>query len=158
MTYEKHHCLEQNASQILDWLKTRGGLALWKSVDLSDPAKHWTTPLNDASGKPATKPTWQAANEPYRVITDPSEVLVDTPVEITRFRIHTRMGAQGLRVKLTDHSSAKLRAALERAGTGSWYEFDYETQEAVIYKADKAISLTEWELQHVTNAQAQETK
>lgn len=141
---EKLTVSPENAPKFLEWLKTRGGLAIWRSIDLSDPGASCTTPVNGPDGKPATKPHWKYAEKPERIITDAAEVEVVTAKEVKRFHVAVRRGAQGFKLKLTDASSEKLRAACKRAGPESWYEFDYGAQEAVIFVPDKKIPLSEW--------------
>jgi hypothetical protein len=138
--------LPEHAAKILEWIKTRGGLALWGSVNLSNLGASWTAPVNDEDGHPNGRPHWSAANEPYRVITDAAEVEVTVPLEVKRFRVATRMGAQGYMVKLTDASTRRLRKAVDQAAERTadkqaWYQFDYETQEAVIYVNAKVVPL-----------------
>lgn len=134
---DKHEVRPENAAQIWSWLQTRGGIAVWKSINLSNPAGGWTTPAD------ASKPTWQCANEP-RIITDPAEVVVLKGKEVKRFRIALRMGSQGLNLKLTDGSTNKVHKACEKAGDDSWYEFDYSSQEAVIFVPDTVQPITDW--------------
>lgn len=144
---EIHKIKPEHAARMWDWLQSRGGIAIWRSINLSNPGASWSSPaLTD--GKPTPKPTWQCANEPERIITDPAEVHVTVPREVKRFRIALRVGSQGLMVKLTDGSSNRVREAVARAEekykTEAWYEFDYEMQEAVIYVEANSIPLAEW--------------
>ena len=143
-TIEKHRVIEPNAPRFVDWMRNRGGIAVWGCLDLSDPSKTWSTPANQIDGKPTTKPHWSATNNPIRIITDWDEIVVDTPKEVKRFHVAIRRGSQGLSFKLTDGSSAKLRNACEKAGDGSWYEFDYQSQEAVILVPGASMTLKEW--------------
>jgi hypothetical protein len=144
----RHECMPWNAAKFLDWIKSRGGIAIWKSIDLSDPGKSWSTPALSEDGAPTTKPTWQAESTPSRIITSADDVDVLVPSEVKRFRVALRMGAQGLKVKCTDASSAQIRSAVEKAGKGAWYEFDYERQEAVIFVAEKTVPLRQWAIEH----------
>ena len=144
----KHQIAPENAQTIHDWLATRGGIAIWSSANPADPSGSWTTPVNHADGSRRTeKPHWSALAI-SRVITDPAEIEVVVPKEIRRFHIAVRMGTNGLILKLTDASSRRVRQAVQKAsqqhGTEAWYAFDYSTQEAVIYVADKKVSLPEW--------------
>lgn len=141
---EPHRVDAENAEKFWDWIKTRGGLAIWRSVDLSDPGASCTCPLNDKEGHRNMKPHWKYDDHPERIITDPSEVLVETYKEVRRFRIAVRPGSQGMSLKLTDHSSEKVREACRKAGKDSTYVFDYGSQEAVILVPDKAMTLVEW--------------
>ncbi len=103
------------------WLVGRGGIAVWKSIWLSDPGLLVLTPaLTD--GKPTPKPSWQLGDE-AEVITDGSGVGVVIPKEVRRFRIHVRMGSNGLLIKLTDHSSELVRKMLAKYGEDAWHEF-----------------------------------
>ena len=78
---------------------------------------------------------------------DESKIVVVTEREVRRFQVAVRRGAQGLQYKLTDASSKRLRKAMEKAGDGARYVFDYETQEAVILISDKTVPLSEWKEQ-----------
>ena len=144
---EKHVCNPQSAKQMLEWIKTRGGLALWRSINLSNPGETWTTPLNKADGTPMPKQSWEMANEPYRVITDPAEVEVHIPKEVKRFHVGVRMGSQGLSWKVTDGGSRRIEREVAKANEkygDAWYEFDYSTQDAVILVPDARIPLEEF--------------
>jgi len=55
-------------------------------------------------------------------------------VEVKRFRVGVRMDSQGLCLKVTDGGSRRILRELLKVGDGSFYEFDYFTQEAVIYR------------------------
>lgn len=129
---EKHVVTAQNAEAIWRWLNTRGGLALWKSINLSNPGASWTGPLNAEDGTPKTKPTWQAEDTPSRIITDPDEVVVSEDAEVKRFHVGVRMGGQGFMLKVTDGGSRRIRREVSKAGENAYYVFDYDTQEAVI--------------------------
>ncbi len=145
---DKHIVVEENAQKFWEWLKTRGGLAIWESINLSNPGKSWTTPFANEKGEPYRKPTWEAENTPSRIITDPSDVVVSLPREWKRFHISIRRGDQGFIMKVTDASTRRIRTAVEKAyeitKKTSWYQFDYETQEAVIMIDDKLIPLPEY--------------
>lgn len=146
---ELFRIVEGNAPQIADWFRTRGGICIWRSINLSNIGASWTTPLVGPDGQQPGRPNWQAEPAPSLIITDPAEVVVDTPLEVKRFHVAVRPGAQGLMLKLTDASSARLRREVEKAGEGAWHEFDYMTQEAVIFQpAGKSVPLTEWMVTH----------
>jgi len=138
-----------NAQQVWSWLTTRGGIGIWGCLDLAQAGKTWTCPINDAEGNPTRKQHWSMTNEPIRVITDPADVVVDVPLEVRRFHVAIRRGSQGFSYKLTDASSRRLeqavaKAAENRADHESWYEFDYSTQEAVIYVAGKTMPIADY--------------
>jgi hypothetical protein len=148
-------CAPENAPRFWNWIHKRGGLAKWKSVDLSDLDKSWTTPALDKEGNPYSKPHWKVGNTPPDTCTNPDEVMVVTSKEVKRFRVFLRSGRQGLSVKVTDAGSRRIRATLDKlnedrpvwAGVAS-YHFDYETQEAVFTVPDKLITLSEWAKQY----------
>src|SRR5262245_8279659 len=129
---KKHIVTPEHATKMLDWLQTRGGIAIWPSVNLSNPGASWSTPALKEDGSPMTKPTWQAANEPERIITSIDDVMVSIDKEVKRFRVGVRMGRQGFSLKVTDGGTRRIRAAVAKAGEGAYHSFDYETQEAVI--------------------------
>lgn len=135
---------ETNAAKMAEWLRTRGGLAIWPSVNLSNPSASWTTPANGPDGTPTPKPTWEATDKPERIITDPNDVLVSRDIEVKRFRIGVRVGSQGMSLKVTDGGTRRIRRAVMNAGQGAWYRFDYSTQEAVILKPQSQVPLPEF--------------
>jgi hypothetical protein len=150
---EKHHCNVENAPRFLDWIRNRGGVAIWRSVNLSNPGASWSSPATirkgDCEGQtgdeviPYPKPNWQCESQPTRVITSTDDVLVYTDKEVKRFRVALRC-VSAFQIKCSDASSKKIRKAVEAAGKGAHYVFDYETQEAVILAPTSVVSLTEW--------------
>ena len=133
-------CVPQNAERFAMWIRERGGICLWKSLNLSNPGASWCTPFRFEDGSEATKPTWQADNTPAVVVTSMDEVGVEIPVETTRIRIS--LIQRGLKVVLTDGSTRKVQAALEKAGEGAFYTF--EDKEAVIWQIRGTVALDEW--------------
>lgn len=143
----KHKIKACNAATVRQWFDQRGGILVWGCVDLADPTRQWTTPRLDASGNPVGKPHWAATGEPILTISDPSEVNVIVPREVKRFRVSIRPCRGGMAFKCTDASSDRIRRTIGRIvaeaekRTGSspevWHEFDYDTQEAVIFVADR---------------------
>lgn len=153
-----HRIKAEHAAKIAEWFATRDGIAIWRSCNLANPGKTWTTPVLQADGSPMTKPSWESASEPYEIITSASEVLVDVPKEVKRFHIAIRLGRQGLSYKLTDASSAKVRREVDKAGPEAWFEFDYSEQAAVIYAPEKSVPLPEYMAQmEESNAQNAQT-
>jgi hypothetical protein len=144
MSQVKHTCVRENAPKMAEWIRSRGGVAVWQSVNLSNPGASWSTPALTPEGTPYPKPTWEAESSPSRVITDASEIEVAIAIEVKRFHVAIRRGSEGLSFKLTDGSSRKLKAAVAKAGDGAWYEFDYSTQEAVIYTPGETVTLDKW--------------
>ena len=147
---KKYETCPEEAARMLDWIRNRGGLAIWDSCNLSDPGKTWTTPATTQEGKPASvagKPHWSCGSV-IATITDIADVSVVTPKEVKRFHIAVRMGSQGFTVKLTDGSTRRVRAAREKAardtGKDAWYEFDYSSQEAVIFVPGDTVPLKDW--------------
>lgn len=150
---ERHTCHPENAAKFLDWFANRGGILIWPSVDFGSLGTSWTTPYRNADGTPVTKPTWKAANEPERHITDPAEVDVLTRREVKRFHVGVRMGSQGMSLKVTDAGSARIRKEMEKAtekyGKPAWYAFDYgDEKNAVIYVEGDRQPLPEWLAAH----------
>lgn len=133
----KHIVTAENAPRILEWMKTRGGIKVWKSLDLSDPGASWTTPADRDD-----KPSWKA--EADRVITDPTEVIVVEYEVVKRFHVAVEPG-DFLKINVTAGGSRRIRRELTLAGEGSTYSFDYDAWEnAVISKPVREITLAEW--------------
>jgi hypothetical protein len=136
-------CYPDEVATMREWLTKRGGLAIWECLDLSDAGKTWTTPALSKDGKPTEKPHW-AAGKVIETITDIDKVIVTVPKEVKRFHVAVRLGAQGFKVKLTDASGRKVRAAEEKAGPEAWHEFDYENQDAIILVPGEKVPLKDW--------------
>lgn len=137
-------CKVAQAHQFNTWLTKRGGIAVWPSVNLSNPDSVWYTPALKEDTTPYHSPTWQAAIEPSTVVTDPSLVGVAVYEEFRRFHVGLRRSSNGLSLKLTDGANRRLDAALMKAGPNATYYFDYETQEAVVLKATVVVPLPVW--------------
>ncbi len=142
----------ENAEKMAEWIRSRGGVAVWRSVNFANLDASWSTPALTVEGAQMTKPTWEADSKPVRVITDPAEIDVVTRREVKRIKVSVRRG-RGLLVDLTDASAKRLRKAVHDAtfslqkgtgliGPGASYHFDYETREAVITVRGEVVSLT----------------
>lgn len=138
----KHRCSPEHAAKFRNWLATRGGLLIWKSVNLSNPGASWTTPALTDDGKPYAKPTWQAESTASRHITSDADVEVIVPREVKRFHVAVRAGNNRMSLKVTDGGSRKIRAAVDAAGEGAYYQFD--GQDVVILAPDKVVPLPQW--------------
>jgi hypothetical protein len=134
-------CTIENAPLFWEWVRNRGGVAVWPSLDLSNPAGFSTPAMTD--GKLTCKPHWRVADEPT-VFTDPTKITVIGQKEVKRFRVGVRRGSQGFSLKITDGGTRRINRALAKAGEGATYRFDYDTQEAVIYGETETMSLQEW--------------
>jgi hypothetical protein len=131
----------ENAERIADWLRNRGGIVLWQSIDFNRAGQTLTTPATTADGEPHPKPAYWVASAPIRAIVDPADVFISHDVEVKRFRVGLRTGSNGMQIKCTDGATRRIRAAIEKAGGGAYHEFDYMTQEAVIYKPESQVPL-----------------
>lgn len=123
----------RDATKVVGWMYEGRGLAQWNSVNMSNMGASWLTPANDEEGQPMPPPSWESARTPSKVTFSPAEVVVLTYEEVARFYVETRVSGSGLYTKLTYESTKDLDAALKTAGDGAVYEFDYETQEAVVF-------------------------
>ena len=145
-----HDISAENAAKVLEWFQTCGGIAIWSTEDASE---SWTSPLNAAKGKYKGKQAIRTRRDsrihPDRIITSADEVLVHTDREVARFHVAVCMGSQGLKVKLTDATPAKVKKALEKAGPHAYHAFDYERQDALIMAPDgQTVTLTQWAKEH----------
>lgn len=128
-----HRITSDIADSIRTWILERGGAQVWDSADLSNPGQEWMTPVRSADGATNTaKPHWSAGRV-VRVLTQLDEVEVVGKRLVKRFHVGVRMGSQGLKVKVTAGGTRRIRAAVAKAGAGAWHEFDYATQDALIF-------------------------
>ena len=145
----KHQCTPENVGRFLDWLKNRGGIAVWNSLDLCNPAATWSAPVNDENGNPKEKPS-HYAGKVIRIVTDINDIYVAVPKEWKRFHVATRMGGNGMRMKVTAGGSRRINSAKAKAAEecgDAWHEFDFEDyKNAVIFVPDTVTPLSEWEV------------
>lgn len=146
---ERYACDPENAAKIAEWFSNRGGILIWKSINLSNPDASWTSPALGSDGNPFQKPNWQAGNQPDQHITDPAEVDVIVSKEVKRFHVAVRMGRQGLSLKVTDGGTRRIKQAVAKAtekyGKPAWYGFDYgDYNNAVIYVEGERQPLPEY--------------
>ncbi len=134
------------AAKVARWLQHCGGIAVWGSLDLSDPGREWFTPARLTDGTLPSPPHWSAPNKPKRIVTDIEQVFVVTHREAARVRIAIRRGSYGLRWKLTDASSARLRKALAKAGSTAVHVF--EGDHAVVHVETSRTPLADWLREH----------
>jgi hypothetical protein len=137
-----HEVAPENAAKMLDWIENRGGVAVWKSINLSNPGASWSTPALAPDCSPYQKPSWESASDPHKVITNPAEIAVVTRKEVKRFRVAVRVSAMSM--KLTDASSRRVTREVGRAGEDASYYFDYGTQEAVITVPSETVPLLQF--------------
>ncbi len=141
---DKHECAPESAGRMREWIKTRGGVAIWQSANLSNPGASWSTPALTTDGQPMSKPTWQAEDKPARIVTDAGDIEVITRREVARFRVDVRGGGRGLQLKLTDAATRRVHDAVDKAGDGAAYHFDYAEQQAVITVPAERVTLDRW--------------
>ena len=82
----RHEVVVESAAKFVNWIRERGGVAVWKSINLSNLGVGWGTPAQDKDGKPTKKPNWQADSVPSRIVTKLEEVEVLVPKEVQRFQ------------------------------------------------------------------------
>lgn len=121
---------DSNAIRLSEWfLGVPPGIRVWHSINLSQPEQQWITSIETTD-----KPHWGACSlAEAEIIRDPSDVAVVVLEEVDRFTVYLRESGNGLSVKLTDESNNDLNEAIAARGLYATYEFDYETQQAVIF-------------------------
>jgi hypothetical protein len=140
----KHTCTEGNAARFKEWILHRGGVAVWSSHSMSDPGKSYSTPAEDLEGGPISRPRWDVGDKPDFVVTDAKDIGVITEREVKRFHVAVRRGSNNpFLFKCTDASSRRIKKELKKVD-GSYYTFDYETQECVILAPAAVVPLSEW--------------
>lgn len=138
--------MQANAPQVAQWLATRGGTCVWNCVDPSEPTKRWLAPRLGEDGQPKGKPHRDAGTV-IRTMTRPEEFVVVEAKEYRRFHVDLRPAAQDGKIKLTDTSGAHLLEEMEAAtelDDRAYYDFDHETQEAVIYVPATSVPMADW--------------
>lgn len=143
-------CTPEDAPKLREWLANRGGIAVWKSINLSNPGGEWLTPSLDEHGKRTPKPTWQAGNEPSQIVVMADRVGVYTEALFKAFTVSVRMSGNGLSLKLTDASQRRLDRAMEacNAKHGSAHfrrgVLDSDRPSMGVYYVTGEVPLSEW--------------
>lgn len=146
-TQFKHECTVDNAPKFLDWIRNRGGVAVWKSINLSNPGASWSSPANNKDGTPMEKPSWQSTNTPV-IFTNPDEIGVATDALFEAFPVALKQN--GMFLHLTDGSQRRVDKALaeceEKHGDAFFRRgvLDIDRPSMGIYYTTEIISLTEW--------------
>lgn len=135
----------ENESKAIAWLQSRGGIAVWRNVNMSSQSlgsESYTPALTD--GQPTGKPSWQFAFD--RIIIDPAEVLIEGKREVARVRV--MRGKYGPPADPIARGRQGLDKAMSAAGPDAWWEFDYSNPDlngvwchAVIYVPDNPRAL-----------------
>lgn len=132
---------KEQASKAVEWLSNRGGIAVWTNCNMSSQSlgTESYTPALTADGKPMGSPGWQYGQTPSRIVTDPAEVCIVEYAEHARVR--TIPGKYGPPCDPIKRGRDKVDAALQTAGDGSYWQFDWNTRnygsawvDCVIYK------------------------
>lgn len=114
------------------WIESRGGVAVWKSVNLSNPGESLAfTPALDQFGIENDNPRWDLRRQ--EIITDIKRFSFSKKnTEVKRVKVCTRVGSQGLMLKFTDGTMKRINSAFNKF-PGSFYDIDKFTGEAVFY-------------------------
>lgn len=115
----------EHEAKLAEWLKNRGGIAVWSNKDLGSPSLggQQFTPALHADGTAATSPHWSCGNgAPDFVVTDAAAVTIREWREVARVKIRNGPPYLGC-VHRRDRD--RLDNALQAAGEGASYRRDY---------------------------------
>lgn len=115
----------ENESKAIAWLRTRGGIAVWSNKDLGSPdlGSQSFTPALTEDGKPYPSPNWRCGTSgPDRIVTDVTQVIVQTYREVARVKIRRGLPYLGC-VHRADRD--RLDKALAAAGPAAGWNADY---------------------------------
>ena len=123
------------------WIAERGGVRIWDNANMSDPgAGHMFTPAKtektpECEPEDYPKPHWSRVEG--ELVTDINRFkFVLKMHEVKRFHVATRMGDQGMSIKVTDGGTRQIHKACAKAtetyGRPASYEFDYDDEENAV--------------------------
>ena len=141
----RHTCAPENAARFREWCAVRGGVAVWRVIDIARAGETVSTPVLTETGEPTPRPRWDIASAPERVY-GIDEIDCDTGREIKRIRISVERGS-GLSFALTSASSRRLRNAMDVAPNGAWYVFGFDNNDrrvAIIYTPSDRVPLASY--------------
>lgn len=131
---ETYKIVPLNAPKFIEWLDTRGGLAVWESQLIGEPPRSWTGPVNDKEGNPTRSPDWRCGDKPARIITSYDEVEVEFLRELEVW------------VGCSPKQCEKKLTKLQKQFPDAFYM--YESRGVVAYKVNGYVSLKQWKEQH----------
>lgn len=141
-------CSPENAPKFRTWLESRGGIAVWQSVNLSNPGASWSTPALQEDGTPYGKPTWEAGNTP-RIVEDAAAVGIITEELFKAFPVALRRGS-GFSFHISDAAQRKLNKVMaqceEKHGSASYRKgvLDIDGASIGVYYTIGIVPLNEW--------------
>lgn len=142
MDKQKIEVQEQEAEKLLVWLSEGRGVAQWRSaID----GGTFLTPVITKDRRPVGRPHWSVPAEQSPIIADKDHVVVVRGEVFSSFHVATEQGG-GLTLVLTSPSKEKLLRELEKAGDGSWCEFEHAVpNNCTVFRGVEKIPLSEWE-------------
>lgn len=148
----KIEAFTNNATKLQEWCEKRGGVAKWKSINLSNPGYSWSTPALNEDGTPYSKPNWQCGNTP-EIVTDPKEIGIIERELYKAIPVGLQRG-DGLSFTLTPAATRKvhkLQEQCEKKHGDSFIEravLDIEGASIGVYYTKSQTSLFDWIEQH----------
>lgn len=125
------------ANRMLDWITSRGGVAVWECLDLRNAGAKVFTPARTTTGEPTTRPGWQYAGTPVEIVTDPADI---APYEETLYAsIPVSLKHKGMLLILSDPSQRRLDKAMrdcaEKHGNSHYRKGDLDRPTMEVYYA-----------------------
>lgn len=144
----------QHEAKIVDWLKHRGGIAVWVNHDLGSDAigTEVQTPALHESGQPMGSPHWRYTDKPDRIITDPALVFMRSWEVKEVMRCRPGNGPHGMR----KDDYKKLQRRLELHGPEAQYEFTDELDLNIV--VPKEVRPINMEMTHAGAIEVQNTR
>lgn len=153
----EHDCSESNALKFAEWIRDRGGVAVWKSQDLGDLAASWSTPVRTAAGETIKAPHWKCGQSTPTIHTDMNTIGV---FQSEKFKeVLVKLKQSGMSLVLTDTSQWRLDRAMERCRVkhgDAWYRkggLEFPSME--VRYTTSLISLREWLEKHLQDEHIQ---
>jgi hypothetical protein len=116
-----HRITPDQAPLIAQIFTERGGIAIWKANAPNRAGESWTTPIKGPNGEEIQKlrPHGSTREKPDTIITDPKDVIVETPALFKRFPVGIQRSSDGLKYRLTDASLRRLQRVQAQAAKKS---------------------------------------
>ena len=152
-----HDCSESNALKFAEWIRDRGGVAVWKSQDLGDLSASWSTPVRNAAGETNRAPHWKCGQSAPTIHTDMNTIGVFQSEKFEE--VPVKLKPNGMSLVLTDTSKRRLDRTMERCRIkygDAWYRkggLEFPSME--VRYTTSTISLREWLEKHLQHEQIQ---
>lgn len=143
-TIEPYKIDDTHAEKLDLWLRTRGGVFVWKNLDLGSPTSGATscTPATTQEGTPYPSPHWRFGNKPERHLTRHDEVVVSRIETVEQ--LPAKFTHQGLSAACRKKADQRCAATRTTFGGDVWWSVSDDPAAIFIKREAEVVPLSEY--------------